>query len=228
VRAFAITVLLASVIAAPATLACGYENPSDMALGLLNWVYPKALYVRTAVWKAEDAGILPSRSSNTAKDLFGGGFRRAAASMYGLGNRLSTSGPATGEEAGFTVVLIPAVMWTRFIPTAEDYSVKIHVNGPEKGDVVIVTDEKVVRALVNGSLDAGAAESHGLIRLYGPAQLQDTVRTTLGRDSVAQGTPRHPDNSAPTGDIELARCQPSVAICWGADYLDRMSSTVQQ
>jgi hypothetical protein len=34
----------------------------------------------------------------------------------------STSGPATGEQASFTVVLIPTVMWTRFTPTAEDYS----------------------------------------------------------------------------------------------------------
>jgi hypothetical protein len=87
-RVFAVTVLLASAIAAPGTSACGYENPSDMALGLLNWIYPNALYVRTAVWKAEDAGILAPRSSNTAKDLFGGGFRRAAASMYGLGKRI--------------------------------------------------------------------------------------------------------------------------------------------
>jgi hypothetical protein len=173
-----------------------------MALGLLNWVYPKALYVRTAIWQAENTGILPPRSANTAKDLFGGGFRRAAASMYGLGKRLSNSGPATDEEASFTVVLIPAVMWTRFTPMAEGYSVKVHVNGPEKGDVVVVTDEKVVSALVNGSLDAGAAESHGLIRLYGPAQLQDTVRTTLRRVLVARGAPRQPDSSAFTSDIE--------------------------
>ncbi|TIM94802.1 MAG: hypothetical protein E5Y59_22100, partial [Mesorhizobium sp.] len=38
--------LLAIAAAPPSAAACGYENPSDLALGMLNWVFPKALYVR--------------------------------------------------------------------------------------------------------------------------------------------------------------------------------------
>ncbi|MBY5523333.1 hypothetical protein [Rhizobium leguminosarum] len=172
--------LLAAAVAPSPAAACGYENPNDIALGLLNWVFPKALYVRTAVWQAEQAGMLPPRPEIPAKrDLFGSGFRRAAESMTGLGVRMNAAASATGKSPSFSVVLIPAVMWTTFTPTAGGYSVHVHADGPAKGDIVIVTDEKVVRALVDGSFDAAAAESHGLVRLYGPANGQDRVRAAL-------------------------------------------------
>jgi hypothetical protein len=189
-RILAVAAFLAAAVAPPGAVACGYENPNDLALGMLNWVFPKALYVRTALSQAEKSGILPPRPAKSTKDLFGGGFRRAAASMYGLGGRLKAAAPAIGGGPSFSVVLIPAVMWTRYTPSAAGYSVQIHADGPAKGDVVIVTDEKVVRALVEGSLDAVAAESYGLVRFYGPADRQDQVRVTLARLGVAKSRPR--------------------------------------
>ncbi|WP_419695418.1 hypothetical protein ACN2CC_02115 [Mesorhizobium muleiense] len=170
--------LLAIAAAPPSAAACGYENPSDLALGMLNWVFPKALYVRTAVWQAEQTGILPPRPAQPAKDIFGNAFRRAAMSMTGLGERMSAAAP-DAKGPSFSVVLIPAVMWTTYTPAAGGYSVRAHADGPAKGDVVIVTDEKVVRALVGGLLDAAAAENHGLVRFYGPADGQDQVRAAL-------------------------------------------------
>ncbi|CAH2408076.1 hypothetical protein MES4922_90047 [Mesorhizobium ventifaucium] len=152
---------------------------------------PNALHVRTAVWQAEKSGILPPRPENPAKDLFGSGFRQAAASMTGLGVRMSAAAPATGGPS-FSVVLIPAVMWTTYTPTARGYSVKVHADGPAKGDIVIVTDEKVVRALVDGSFDAAAAESHGLVRFYGPADGQERVRTALAALPTKRSSVRYP------------------------------------
>lgn len=183
-RLLAAAALLAAV-APPSTFACGYENPDDLALGLLNWVFPKALYVRTAVSQAEQAGMLPPRPENPAKkDLFGSGFRRAAESMTGLGARMNAA-HATGKGPSFSVVLIPAVMWTTYTPTEGSYSVQVHAEGPAKGDIVIVTDEKVVRALVDGSFDAAAAERYGLVRFYGPANDQDQVRAALAAPPAA-------------------------------------------
>jgi hypothetical protein len=173
------------VLAAPAAMACGYEDPSDVAVGLLNWTYPKALYVRTAVWQAENAGILPPRAASTPTGLFGSGFRQAAASMNELGRLIGTAA-AVGEGTSFSVVLIPAVMWTRFSPTDEGYAVQVHADGPAKGDVVIVTDEKVVRALIEGSLDAVNAEAHGLLRLYREPDLHDKIRSVLMSASMAR------------------------------------------
>ncbi|WP_254021071.1 hypothetical protein [Mesorhizobium escarrei] len=187
-------------MAPPSALACGYENPNDLALGLLNWVFPKSLYVRTAVWQAEQAGILPPRPRESRKtDLFGSGFRLAAESMNGLGARINAA-YATGRGPSFSVLLIPAVMWTTYTPTKGGYSVQVHADGPAKGDIVIVTDEKVVRGLVDGSFDAAAAESHGLVRFYGPTDRQDQVRAALA--ALANALSRPGDHGMPAPRAE--------------------------
>lgn len=177
-RAFAAVFFAAAVTASPA-VACGYENPSDLALGMLNWVYPDALHVQSAVWQAEEVGLLPPRSTSLSKDLFGAGFRRAAKSVTAVGKGIDGSVGAKGHRPSFSVVLIPAVMWTTYAPGDGGYAVTVHADGPAKGDVVIVTDEKVIRALADGSLAAATAERHGLIRLYGAADRQDQVRAVL-------------------------------------------------
>ncbi|CAH2401843.1 hypothetical protein [Mesorhizobium ventifaucium] len=197
VGALAAAVLLATAGPKASAFACGYENPSALALGMLNWVFPNALYVRSAVWRAEKAGILPRPlPAGPAKGLFGSGFRRAAASMARLGERMHTAALTTGKAPSFAVVLIPAVMWTTYAPSPRGYVVRVHAEGPAKGDVVIVTDEKVVRALVDGSLDALSAERLGLVRFYGPA---GEVRAALAAlPAVGSG----PDSvsALPTGD----------------------------
>jgi hypothetical protein len=45
-----------------------------------------------------------------------------------------------------------------------------HLQGPESGDVVVVTDEPVIVALNDGRLTLKAAGELGLIRYYGPAE----------------------------------------------------------
>jgi hypothetical protein len=176
-RAFAVAALVATLLAGEG-LACGYENPQTVALGAMNWAYPKSLYVRTAVWQAEDAGILPPRETTPAKDLFGTGFRQAAASMNSLGALLEDASP---HHAGFSIVLIPQVMWTRFSPAGGSIAVETHASGPGPDDTVIVTNDKVVRALLDGTITFEDAEAFGLLRLYGNVVRQAALRTILTR-----------------------------------------------
>ena len=70
-------------------------------------------------------------------------------------------------------------MWTRFVGNTEGYEVQLHADAPAQDDVVIVTDEKVVRALLDGSLEFAKAEAYGLLRLYGETGQQSAVRTML-------------------------------------------------
>ncbi len=202
VFAMAAGVLAGAALVTPAALACGYENPALVALGLLNWVYPKALYVRTAVWQAENAGVLPPRATEPVGSL---GYQLAAASMNGLGQRMDhrkrmvtlvprtssladrpldrhrASIPAVSGETSFSIVLLPAVMWTRFARVPEGYDVQVHADGPAQGDVVIVTDLKVIRTLLDGALTFADAEFYGLMRLYGDAQSREAVRSILAK-----------------------------------------------
>ena len=59
----AVGVLLAAIMIlalanAPSELACGYHDAGSINRGMLNLVYPNALYVTSAVWKAQLVGLL--------------------------------------------------------------------------------------------------------------------------------------------------------------------------
>jgi hypothetical protein len=165
------------VFTSPAAQACGYHSADDIAVGLLNWAFPKALYVRTAVWTAENIGLLPPRELQRPKDMFA--FQKAAADLRAFASRLAAGGKGEGETVSLAVVLIDSVLWTRFEATPDGYTADVHANGPKSDDVVVVTDGKVLRALIEGSLDAAKAEAHGLFRLYRRPELHDTVRSIL-------------------------------------------------
>jgi hypothetical protein len=164
--------------------ACGFEDPQAVALGTLNLIYPDAVHVLAAVWRAEDAGLLMPRRGRAD----GSGplaFYRAAAAVRKLGVKLADAYPAENGMA-MSVVLIPQVMWTRFEAGPEGLAVQSHAEGPRDGDLVIVTEEKVVRELVDRKLNSGTAEENGLLRFYGgPAEIA-TVRAALARMFSAQ------------------------------------------
>ncbi|NGO51069.1 hypothetical protein [Allomesorhizobium camelthorni] len=136
-----------------------------------------------AVWRAEDAGLLMPRwdSANGSGPL---AFYRAASAVKKLGANLADSLPAETGLA-MSVVLIPQVMWTRFEVGREGLSVQSHSEGPGDGDLVIVTEEKVVRDLVYRKLDAGTAEKTGLLRFYGDPEGIANVREALAKTSGA-------------------------------------------
>jgi hypothetical protein len=144
-------------------------------LGSLNGVYPDALHVRAAVWRAEDDGLLPGGRTESSGPL---AFYRAAAAVKKLGASLADSLLAETGLA-MSVVLTPQVMWTRFEGGGDGLAVQSHAEGPQYGDLVIVTEEKVVRALVEGKINLKTAEAHGLLRFYGDAGDITNVRTAL-------------------------------------------------
>jgi len=169
--------LAAGAIQPAALFACGYDDPSSIALGSLNWVYPDALYVRTAVSQAEAAGLLLAEKPG---DQMGPvAFRRATATMKSFGASLADARLAESGVA-VSVVLVPQAMWTRFEIGPEGVLVYgHHEEGPTESDLVIVTEESVIRALVDGSLDSAAAEKDGLMRFYGNLEHVDEVRAAL-------------------------------------------------
>jgi hypothetical protein len=164
--------------------ACGYHDPSLVAKGILNWVYPRALYVDTAVWQAEANGVLPKRAQAPAKDLFA--YQRTVARLQTLDEKLRRARIAQRRGSSFSMVLLDSMLWTRFTNSPDGYTVEVHTDGAALGDVVVVTHGKVIQALTEGSLDAAEAEKHGLVRFYGPATEQETIRITLAAMPAAQ------------------------------------------
>ena len=170
---------------ASAASACGLEDPSSITMrrGVLNLAYPESLHVGTAVWQAQLAGKLPRDPLAQRDDLTPearGTMRgiRANALLRQFAARLAEPGSATAPPS-LAVVLLGPVMWSRI--EAERGAVKslLHVEGPERGDVVVVTDIAVVEAIAAGSLTFEEALSLGVMRLYGPAADAAAVRGWL-------------------------------------------------
>jgi len=189
----AATIVVAGLCLPAPAVACGYHNPADLALGLMNWMYPKAFYVRTAVWQAEDAGILPPRPRTQVKDLFA--FNRILKHLKTLGDNLNAVAFDESQQSSFAIVHLDSMLWTRFAATPDGYTVETHATGPKKGDVVVVTDGKVIMALANGSLSAGDAEKFGLMRYYGPDHAQAIIRLALAA-ATAKIIPSSQENAA--------------------------------
>jgi len=158
---------------------------------MMNWVYPNSLYVQTAVWQAEDAGILPSRAAEPIKDLFA--YQRIVQAMRAYGALISKADVAAGEMPNLSVVLIDTLLWTRFVRTADAYAVEVHAEGPSANDVVMVTAGKVIFSMVDGTLTPRIAYDRGLIRLYGPRAAVEMVKEHIVRIPAKRVTePRAP------------------------------------
>jgi hypothetical protein len=161
------TVALALLLPAGPALACGFEDPGNAAVqrGLLNFAFPKALWVQTAVWQAQAAGLL-ARDTSLPGNRALLGFRRATDALASVAGYLDAD---ASPVPAFTLVMIGPVLWTRFADDGQGLKTTPHVNGPAAGDIVVVTDEPVVLALTAGRIGGAEALDRGLIRIYGKA-----------------------------------------------------------
>jgi hypothetical protein len=210
----------ALVIFASATPAipCGFEDPSSVTMqrGVLNFVYPKSLWVSTAVWQAQLAGLIPQQRSFSG-DQAAVGLLLAQAQMRRLG-RLTDEAAGAGPVPRFTVVLLGTMLWTTYDDTGGTVKACVHASGPKPGDVVMVTDQAVVAALLAGSLGVRDANDLGLIRYYGDdddilqlVQVLDDLKPLPGGSAInlADGGGESPKPVAKVARIDNADRDPA-------------------
>jgi hypothetical protein len=161
---------------------CGFEDPSSVSArrGFLNVAFPNSLYVHTAMWQAQLAGTLPR------DDLAQGAMALIRASVLVRTLAAQLGGvPSVPDRPSVSIVLVGPVLWSRLEPQGETVLAKVHVAGPEKGDVVMVTDAPALRALVNGEMALAQALELDLARFYGEQAKVDAAQAWL----AAVGSP---------------------------------------
>jgi hypothetical protein len=141
---------------------CGYHSPVDVQRGMLNWTYPDALHVSTAVWQGRQAGVLPQRMANA--DLLA--YHKTVALLQHWRTALQDVAAKHALPA-FSVVFIDTMLWSRFVAAAEAVDVQIHQDGPQPEDLVVVSDEAVIAAVLAGKVQIKDAVESNLIRIYG-------------------------------------------------------------
>lgn len=182
--------------------ACGFDDPASVALGALNFAYPNALYVGTAVWQARQAGLLPAippdrdrgidpaRADNDPARAGQAALWDAMLTLDQLRKRLPASLPA--ETPSLAIVFTPAVMWSRLYPTEVGLRLTTHVAGPQPDDVVMITEPVVMQAWLNGKITADQLFRHELVRLYGAESAQAALRAAMLAVRAPQATPSYP------------------------------------
>lgn len=153
--------------------ACGYRDSTNTRAGILNWVYPNSLHVRGAIWNAQEAGELPypeadrvtaGGSDDNSPDIVA--FQETERVLRALCAGLSEMTPDERKER-FSLVLVETVLWSQFTLSGTQNKVDVDTDGPIVGDLVVVTDEPVLYAMVEGSLALSTAVKSGLVKLYG-------------------------------------------------------------
>lgn len=188
------------VLTAPA-LACGFHG--DPAMGALNIAYPRALWVRTAVWQAQLDGVLPRAAAATTDVPFASRVElarryRVASERFAALREDLADGGAKHRPPSFTVLLIGPMLWSRFEPTGDDYRLQVHAEGAAPGDVVLITDESVLEALADGRMRFSRALDLGLVRLYGKPSGMSAVTAALEAWRPAPSDPKSTDPRRPS------------------------------
>jgi hypothetical protein len=155
-----------------AVMACGYHGALGSEISL---AHPASMGVALAVHDAVAAGRLqPLGELPPAAALM-----RANLLVQTLQRRLLSPGAALPPTA---VLLAEGRLWNRFTPAAFGTTLQGHVNGPQTGDVTVVTSEAVLQALHDGRLGWDAAVVQGLaVVTDGAAPLNERVGVTLSK-----------------------------------------------
>ncbi len=145
---------------------------------MLNWAYPDSLHVKSAVWTAQLQGRLARDDRPVAaKALLGYG--QAVKELGRLRDVLDVV--RNPDDPAVAVVLLGPVLWARFESRASSLELTPHVAGPAPGDVVVVTEENVIKGLVEGQISPQEALDLGLIRLYGAPEAVHRLTAWVSR-----------------------------------------------
>lgn len=170
-RRLALVAIAALAATAPAaTSACGYH----LAVGGVSVVHPSSIPVAVAIHEAVLAGRLRQAAEVPAPLAL----VRANGAMRSFASVLQADAPGLPAVA---LVLVEAHLWGRAVPGAGAMAWQPHADGPAADDVIVVTGEPALAALLDGRLRWDAAIASGLVVVAGPEQARAQVVDTLAR-----------------------------------------------
>jgi hypothetical protein len=158
-----------------ATRACDFDGLLGDGFGAS---HAQSLTVAFAVSDAIDAGVMHKSAFSSA--LSGRvGYARAVLRLGAFHRRLSATTAKVGAPGSISVLLGDSRLWSRLSPAARGYAIATHTAGPRAGDVVVVTHEAVLAALVSGKLSIATALDRGLLVVDGESTAVESVRSLL-------------------------------------------------
>ena len=161
--AMAFIVMLAPIVLSNVH-ACGLEPALKDGLTVS---HPGALAVAVAVADSRRSGLLPPANPLTVSNEVV--LQQMLADLKRLQARLDTRPPGNeeGTATTFSLVLVGPGLWSHYHPTPDGVRAEYHVDGPLRGQAVVLTHHSVLRALLEGSLTTEQATRLGLLAFSG-------------------------------------------------------------
>ena len=134
------------------------------------------------MWRAQSEGVL-ARDQLAGRELTQEA--RATLSLLQAKKLMNQFGAALQRASGKTarqpisVVLLGPLLWSRFEPRSSEVHTQFHVDGPQPGDAVIVTELATVEALLDGKLKLSDAMALGVLKIYAPAATTTSAQNWL-------------------------------------------------
>ena len=162
---------------------CGFDGLISDGFGAS---HPRSIGVALAIADAIGEGVL-DRSAAAPIIVGSAGYWRAV-------GRLSAVGQALAGEEGLrepvAILLIDSNLWARLVPSIGRPRLEAHAPGPGEGDVVVVTSEPVLAALLEQGMAPAGAIDRGLVAVEGPDTAASVVRASLAGGLRSGHAPR--------------------------------------
>jgi len=166
--------------------ACGFDG---ILLNGFDALHPKSIDVSIAIRNAYEAGIV-DKSAVQPITPGSAGYWRAVGHLTDLQRWLSFD-ELSRERPTISVLLVDSSLWSRITGTGPQ-SLQVHTAGAQDNDVILLTNEAVLVAILERRLSPDLALEQGLLRIEGSAPTAESVRQAIRRtagtsDSAATG-----------------------------------------
>jgi hypothetical protein len=154
-------------------LACGYHGLGN---GLAP-AHPKSIEVAIAIRESLDRQVIEASPRLPAWTQLA----RIGRWLEQLRQRLAVGGDVEPPLPPVALVLVEARLWARYSMDYGKLSLASHVPGPVADDVVVLTGEPVLKALLDGSISAERALAEGILAVSGSSNSGARVEEALRR-----------------------------------------------
>ena len=167
--------------------ACGFD-------GLLgdgfSAAHPRSMAVAFAISDAVAAGII-DKSAVSPIVPGSAGYWHAVGRLNAFQQLLSSTLTVGAQSPNISILFIDSKLWARLSPARQNYELQVHTSGAAPEDIVIVTSQAVLSAVLDGTLQAQTALDLGLIAVEGQQnEAEVTRRAMVGTTNYARMGPQ--------------------------------------
>lgn len=174
-------------VAAPPAIGCGFHAPLGVQLESM---YPGSFPVAVALRRAADKGVIdaaaleaPGKGTALDRALHPSRLRQQYVDtqhrLQAFRKTLAASPAAAELPASFSLGYVESRLWTRYSQSDGKIRVDVHIDGPAKGEAVVLTGEPVLRKMLAGKLSVDDALADGMILIDGNESEKSAIRHAL-------------------------------------------------